>query len=91
MIEENKDDRDVELRPAVSVDPGRSNRWSAASSSGAGIRLATSFIILAIWGASTIASIVSKTYDPPDGINTIALAAATYLFGSALRKENKSG
>jgi hypothetical protein len=34
--------------------------------------------------------IASLRYDPPEGINTVALAAATYLFGSAFMRENRS-
>jgi hypothetical protein len=45
--------------------------------------------ILVVWGASTVADIWSAAYSPPEGLNTVALAAATYLFGSAFLKENK--
>lgn len=45
--------------------------------------------ILAVWGVSTLADIWSKAYSPPEGLNTVALAAATYLFGSAFLKERK--
>lgn len=47
------------------------------------------FGILIVWAGSTIWDIYSVTYDPPEGINTVALAAATYLFGSAFFKENR--
>jgi hypothetical protein len=32
--------------------------------------------------------LASAAYNPPEGINTVALAAATYLFGSAFMKES---
>jgi hypothetical protein len=41
-----------------------------------------------VWGGTTIVDIFSSGYNPPEGINTVALAAATYLFGSAFVKEN---
>jgi hypothetical protein len=45
--------------------------------------------ILMVWGVSTVWDIWSKAYSPPEGLNTVALAAATYLFGSAFIKERK--
>lgn len=42
-----------------------------------------------VWGGTTLYDILSTAYNPPEGINTVALAAATYLFGSAFLKENK--
>jgi len=45
--------------------------------------------ILTVWGLTLLADIPLKDYDVPEGVNTIALAAATYLFGSALLKENQ--
>lgn len=44
--------------------------------------------VLAIWAGSTIADIFSGPYQPPEGLNTVALAAATFLFTYAFRKEN---
>jgi heme/copper-type cytochrome/quinol oxidase subunit 3 len=54
------------------------------------MRSAAAIAILIIWGSSTIYDIASVKYDPPEGLNTIALAAATYLFGSAFIQENLS-
>jgi hypothetical protein len=56
---------------------------------GARVRVTAALVILSVWGATTIADILSSGYNPPDGVNTVALAAATYLFGSAFLKENK--
>lgn len=50
--------------------------------------MAIALAILAVWGGSTIADIFSGPYSPPEGLNTIALAAATFLFTYAFRKEN---
>jgi hypothetical protein len=66
----------------------RVDRGSVGRRRGALARTATAFGILAIWAGSTIYDITSLKYNPPEGINTLALAAATYLFGSAFLKEN---
>jgi hypothetical protein len=88
--EEGPGGSSVGVQPVRLVKPdGASARYSSTGS-GTGLRLVAAIAVLLIWGGSTIASIFGA-YDPPDGINTIALAAATYLFGSALRKENKNG
>jgi hypothetical protein len=50
--------------------------------------IAAALTVLAIWAGTTVTDMISATYNPPDGINTVALAAATYLFGSAFFKEN---
>jgi hypothetical protein len=68
--------------------PGRDRRGSPRVDRGARVRVASALVILSVWGATTIADILSATYNPPDGVNTVALAAATYLFGSAFLKEN---
>lgn len=52
-------------------------------------RVGVALLILALWAGSTVADILSPTYSPPDGLSTLALAAATFLFSSALRKENR--
>jgi hypothetical protein len=64
---------------------GRIDRGSRGPS----LRSAAAVGILLIWAASTVYDITSAAYDPPEGLNTIALAAATYLFGSAFIQENK--
>lgn len=46
--------------------------------------------IIAVWAASTLADIATRAYQPPEGLNTVALAAATYLFGSAFISERKT-
>lgn len=46
--------------------------------------------ILVVWGTSTVWDIWSTRYSPPEGLNTVALAAATYLFGSAFLKEKRN-
>lgn len=46
-------------------------------------------LVVGVWGVSTLADIFSVSYSPPEGLNTIALAAATFLFSYAFRKENK--
>lgn len=69
--------------------PRRRRRRASGSGNGASIRTAAAVGILLLWGASTAWDIFSLTYDPPEGINTVALAAATYLFGSAFFKENQ--
>jgi hypothetical protein len=56
---------------------------------GAAVRSAAAVAILAVWAFSTMYDITSLKYDPPEGINTVALAAATYLFGSAFMRENR--
>jgi hypothetical protein len=66
-------------RPNRSVDPDR----------GARIRVAAAITILIVWAGTTLADVLSVAYNPPDGVNTVALAAATYLFGSAFLKENQ--
>lgn len=64
----------------------RTSRWSSMRN-GARNRAVAASAILAVWGVSTIYDISSTQYSPPEGINTIALAAATYLFGSAFFKD----
>lgn len=86
---EDADGRDVEhdrLRP---VEPQWRHRWRRLRRSGARGRTVAAGSILAVWGISTFADIWSSAYSPPEGLNTVALAAATYLFGSAFLKENK--
>lgn len=46
--------------------------------------------ILTVWAGTTVADVLFTAYNPPDGVNTVALAAATYLFGSAFLKENQN-
>lgn len=67
--------------------PGRFPRLR----NGALARSVAASAILLIWAASTLFDIYSATYDPPDGINTVALAAATYLFGSAFFRDKRGG
>ena len=69
--------------------PGRRRRRIAGATSGARVRVTAALTILGVWGLTTLADIASKDYNPPEGVNTIALAAATYLFGSALLRENR--
>lgn len=64
----------------------RGRRPGAARSARA--RVAAAIGILLVWGGTTIVDVLSSNYNPPEGINTVALAAATYLFGSAFMKEN---
>jgi hypothetical protein len=68
--------------------PGRSRRRDRSPARGARIRLTAALTILGVWAGTTVADFLSNSYNPPDGVNTIALAAATYLFGSAFWKEN---
>lgn len=78
---------DEKPEPVVRVDrpasaaPRRRRRGSRS-------HVAIALGILAVWAGSTIADIVSVPYQPPEGLNTIALAAATFLFTYAFRKEN---
>jgi hypothetical protein len=55
---------------------------------GTGGHVAIALGVLAIWACSALADIFSGPYSPPEGLNTIALAAATFLFTYAFRKEN---
>lgn len=45
--------------------------------------------ILIVWAASNVVDMLSTQYSPPEGMNTVALAAVTYFVGTALRKENQ--
>lgn len=67
----------------------RRRRWGAALRDGARARTVAAGSILVVWGTSTVWDIWSTRYSPPEGLNTVALAAATYLFGSAFLKEKK--
>lgn len=69
--------------------PGRLRGWGRGLRDGARARTVAAGAILGVWGASTVVDIWSAAYSPPEGLNTVALAAATYLFGSAFFKENK--
>jgi hypothetical protein len=53
------------------------------------LSVAVAIGIVLVWATSTIGDVLSATYSPPEGVTTIALAAATFLFGNALRKENR--
>lgn len=68
-------------------------RWNRvrrrAMQNGARLRVVAAASILVIWGAATIWDALSLRYNPPEGVNTLALAAATYLFGSAFMRENR--
>lgn len=79
----------LERRRVPSHERGRHRRGIARGDRAASLRAASAVAILVIWGISTMLDIASAVYDPPQGLNTIALAAATYLFGSAFVKENK--
>lgn len=76
-------------RPVRRKQPGRSRRGRPSGDRGARLRVTAALTILIVWGTTTLADIISVNYNPPDGVNTVALAAATYLFGSAFLKENK--
>lgn len=52
-------------------------------------RVAVALLVLLVWAGSTVADIVTTSYSPPEGLTTVALAAATFLFSSALRRENR--
>jgi len=67
--------------------PSRNRRRRPPSGNGVRGRTAAAGTILIVWAVSTVADIWSTTYSPPEGVNTLALAAATYLFGSAFLKE----
>lgn len=69
--------------------PGWRDRWPFRLRNGVRARTVAACSILGIWGTSTLADIWSRSYSPPEGLNTVALAAATYLFGSAFLKERK--
>lgn len=43
--------------------------------------------ILVVWGTSSLWDMFSTAYSPPEGMNTVALAAATYFIGTAFRRE----
>jgi hypothetical protein len=78
-----------ELDSSVRRDqPGRGRRRNRGPDRGTRLRLVAALTVLAIWAGTTVPDLISATYNPPDGINTVALAAATYLFGSAFFKEN---
>jgi hypothetical protein len=68
--------------------PRRRRGGRAGPVRSARVRVAAAVGILVVWGGTTIVDIFSSGYNPPEGINTVALAAATYLFGSAFVKEN---
>lgn len=77
-------------RPGTPPDqPRRRRRRNLPLRNGVRGRTVAAGSILAVWGVSTLADIWSKAYSPPEGLNTVALAAATYLFGSAFLKERK--
>lgn len=61
--------------------------WHSATRNGVRGRTVAAGSILMVWGVSTVVDIWSTSYSPPEGINAVALAAATYLFGSAFLKE----
>lgn len=67
--------------------PARRRSRGGASGFGVRARAGAAGTILVVWAASTLADIWSASYSPPEGVNTLALAAATYLFGSAFLKE----
>lgn len=67
--------------------PRRRRRGLPRLHNGARARATAASAILMVWGISVVWDIYSKTYDPPEGINTVALAAATYLFGSAFFRD----
>lgn len=69
--------------------PRRRPRRNPRADRGARLRVAAALGILVLWSGTTIYDILSSAYNPPEGINTVALAAATYLFGSAFLKENR--
>lgn len=65
----------------------RGRRRDVSRRNGVRTRTLAAGAILAVWAISTVADIWSSSYSPPEGVNTLALAAATYLFGSAFLKE----
>jgi hypothetical protein len=85
-IEVSRNDSD---NPVRRNKPRRNRSRSSSAARGARVRVAAALGILVIWGGTTIVDMLSSTYNNPDGVNTVALAAATYLFGSAFMKENK--
>lgn len=75
-------------RPIRRNESGRRSSRSARAARGARVRVAAALGILVVWGGATVYDTISSSYNPPEGINTVALAAATYLFGSAFLKES---
>lgn len=45
--------------------------------------------ILVLFAASNVVDMFSTKYAPSEGLNTVAIAAATYFIGTALRRENR--
>lgn len=82
-------DEGVERARLRTDEPDRPSRWKRLLRNGVRGRTVAAGSILTVWGVSTLADIWSKAYSPPEGLNTVALAAATYLFGSAFLKERK--
>lgn len=68
---------------------GRRRRAARGGVGGNGVRAraVAAGAILVIWGVSTVADIFTEAYSPPEGVSTLAIGAATYLFGSAFLRE----
>lgn len=80
------DERDNEISGDK---PQRRRRRNRGAVRGVRVRSAAALTILVIWGGLVLWDALNARYALPEGLNTIALAAATYLFGSAFLKENK--
>jgi hypothetical protein len=55
------------------------------------IRFALATVIILIWCAIYIKAFTDPAFHVPEGLSGVAIAAATYLFGTGLLNNNKKG
>lgn len=73
----------------IRVEHRRSLRKAASRGGGGRGPVLLAVTVVGVWSVSTLADVFSSSYSPPEGLNTVALAAATFLFSYAFRRENR--